>query len=79
MCYNEGTKKEGHNMTKLQQIMNETRQLEGFEENQQLLFEYTWTCEKLENGVDDDDYRKYLLDKKVNLRYEILKRMGGNK
>ena len=66
-------------MTKLQQIMNETRQLEGFEENQQLLFEYTWTCEKLENSVDDDDYRKYLLDKKVNLRYEILKRMGGNK
>ena len=66
-------------MTKLQQIMNETRQLEGFEENQQLLFEYTWTCEKLENGVEDDDYRKYLLDKKVNLRYEILKRMGGNK
>jgi hypothetical protein len=65
-------------MTKLQQIMNETRKLEGFEENQQLLFEYTWTCEKLENGVDDDDYRKYLLDKKVNLRYEILKRMGGN-
>lgn len=63
-------------MTKLQQIMNETRQLEGFEENQQLLFKYAWTYEKLENGVDDDDYRKYLLDQKVKLRYEILKRMG---
>ena len=65
-------------MTKLQKIMNETRQLKGFEENQQLLFEYTWTCEKLEKGVDDEDYRKYLLDKKVKLRYEILKRMGGD-
>lgn len=66
-------------MIKLQQIMNETRQLEGFEENQQLLFEYIWTREKLDNGVEDDDYRKYLLDKIANLRYEILKRMGGNK
>ena len=66
-------------MTKLQQIMNETKQLEGFEENSVLLFEYTWTCEKLENGVDDEDYRKYLLGEKVKLRYEILKRMGGNK
>lgn len=51
-------------MTKLQQIMNETKQLEGYEENY-LLFEYTSTCEKLENGVQDDDYRKYLLDKKL--------------
>lgn len=66
-------------MTKLQQIMNETKQLEGFDENSSLLFEYTWTCEKLENGVDDEGYRKYLLDQKVKLRYEILKRMGGNK
>lgn len=66
-------------MTKLQQIMNETRQLEGFEENYQLLFEYIRTGKKLENSVQDDDYRKYLLDKNVNLRYEILKRMGGNK
>jgi hypothetical protein len=66
-------------MTKLQQIMNETKQLEGYEENSSLLFDYTWTCEKLENGVDDEGYRKYLLDQKVNLRYEILKRMGGNK
>ena len=66
-------------MTKLQQIMNETKQLEGFEENSILLFDYTWTCEKLENGVDDEGYRKYLLDQKVKLRYEILKRMGGNK
>ena len=65
-------------MTELQQIMNETKQLEGFEENSRLLFEYTWTCEKLENGVDDEGYRKYLLDQKVKLRYEILKRMGGN-
>lgn len=66
-------------MTKLNQIMKETKQLEGFEENSCLLFEYTWTCEKLDNGVDDEGYRKYLLDKKVKLRYEILKRMGGNK
>lgn len=66
-------------MTKLNEIMNETKQLEGYEENSSLLFEYTWTCEKLENGVDDEGYRKYLLDQKVKLRYEILKRMGGNK
>lgn len=66
-------------MTKLQQIMNETKQLEGYEENSSLLFDYTWTCEKLENGVEDEGYRKYLLDQKVKLRYEILKRMGGNK
>ena len=33
-------------MTKLQQMMNETKQLEGFEENSVLLFDYTWTCEK---------------------------------
>ena len=66
-------------MTKLQQIMNETKQLEGYDENSSLLFDYTWTCEKLENGVDDEGYRKYLLDQKVKLRYEILKRMGGNK
>lgn len=66
-------------MTKLNQIMEETKQLEGYEENSTLLFEYTWTCEKLENGVDDEGYRKYLLDQKVKLRYEILKRMGGNK
>lgn len=64
-------------MTKLQETMNATKQLEGFEENSQLLFEYTWTCEKLENGVEDEGYRKYLLNKKVQLRYEILKRMGG--
>nr|DAF56537.1 MAG TPA: hypothetical protein [Podoviridae sp. ctnWS46] len=66
-------------MTKLQQMMNETKQLEGFEENSALLFDYTWTCEKIENGVEDDGYRKYLLDQKVKLRYEILKRMAGNK
>lgn len=66
-------------MTKLNQIMEETKQLEGYEENSSLLFEYTWTCEKLENGVDDEGYRKYLLDQKIKLRYEILKRMGGNK
>ena len=66
-------------MTKLNQIMDETKQLEGYEENSTLLFEYTWTCEKLENGVDDEGYRKYLLDQKVKLRYEILKRMGGSK
>ena len=66
-------------MTKLNRIMEETKQLEGYEENSTLLFEYTWVCEKLENGVDDEGYRKYLLDKKVKLRYEILKRMGGNK
>ena len=66
-------------MTKLQQMMNETKQLEGFEENSVLLFDYTWTCEKIENGVEDDGYRKYLLDQKVKLRYEILKRMAGNK
>ena len=59
--------------------MNETKQLEGYEENSSLLFDYTWTCEKLENGVEDEGYRKYLLDQKVNLRYEILKRMGENK
>ena len=66
-------------MTKLNQIMDETKQLEGYEENSTLLFEYIWTCEKLENGVDDEGYRKYLLDQKVKLRYEILKRMGGSK
>lgn len=65
-------------MTKLQETMKATEQLKGFEENSQLLFEYTWTCEKLENGVDDDGYRKFLLGEKVKLRYEILKRMGGN-
>lgn len=66
-------------MTKLKQIMEETKQLEGYDENSTLLFEYTWTREKLENGVDDEGYRKYLLDQKVKLRYEILKRMGGKK
>ena len=66
-------------MTKLNQMMDETKQLEGYEENSSLLFEYVWTCEKLENGVDDEGYRKYLLDEKVKLRYEILKRMGENK
>ena len=66
-------------MTKLQETMNATKQLEGFEENSQLLFEYTWTCEKLESDIEDEGYRKYLLNEKVQLRYEILKRMGGNK
>lgn len=66
-------------MTKTIEIMEATKKLEGFEENSSLLFDYTWTCEKLENGVDDEGYRKYLLDQKVKLRYEILKRMGGNK
>lgn len=66
-------------MTKMNEIMKATERLEGFEENSSLLFEYTWTCEKLENGVDDEGYRKYLLGEKVKLRYEILKRMGGNK
>ena len=66
-------------MTKTTEIMKATKKLEGFDENLSLLFDYTWTCEKLENGVDDEDYRKYLLDQKVKLRYEILKRMGGNK
>ena len=65
-------------MTKTTEIMEATKKLEGFEENSSLLFDYTWTCEKLENGVDDDGYRKYLLDQKVKLRYEILKRMGEN-
>ena len=65
-------------MTKTTEIMEATKKLEGFEENSSLLFDYTWTCEKLENGVDDECYRKYLLDQKVKLRYEILKRMGGN-
>ena len=66
-------------MTKLQETMKATKELEGFEENSSLLFEYTWTCERLEKGVEDEDYRKYLLHEKVQLRYEILKRMGGNK
>lgn len=66
-------------MDKLQQIMKETKQLEGYEENSNLLFEYTLVCEKLENGVEDGDYRKYLLGEKVKLRYEILNRMGGSK
>ena len=66
-------------MTKLQETMKATKELEGFEENSSLLFEYTWTCEKLENGVEDEEYRKYLMNEKVQLRYEILKRMGGNK
>lgn len=61
------------------EMMKATKKLKGFEENSSLLFEYTWTCEKLDNGVDNEDYRKYLLDQKVVLRYEILKRMGGNK
>lgn len=65
-------------MTDNIKLMKETEQLKGFEENSSLLFEYTWTCEKLENGVDDEGYRKYLLNEKVQLRYEILKRMGGN-
>ena len=64
-------------MTKTIEIMKATEKLEGFEENSSLLFEYTWTCEKLEKGVDDEDYRKYLLNEKVKLHYEILKRMGG--
>lgn len=66
-------------MTKVQETINATKQLKGFEENSQLLFEYTWTCERLEKGVEDEEYRKYLLEEKVQLRYEILKRMGGNK
>ena len=66
-------------MTKITEMMKATKKLEGFEENSSLLFEYTWTCEKLDNGVDDEDYRKFLLGEKVKLRYEILKRMGGNK
>lgn len=66
-------------MTKFQETMKATKELEGFEENSSLLFEYTWTCEQLEKGVEDEDYRKYLLHEKVQLRYEILKRMGGNK
>lgn len=66
-------------MTKITEMMKATEKLEGFEENSSLLFEYTWTCEKLENDVDDEGYRKYLLGEKVKLRYEILKRMGGNK
>ena len=66
-------------MTKLQETMKATKELEGFEENSSLLFEYTWTCERLEKGVEDEGYRKYLLEEKVQLRYEILKRMGGKK
>lgn len=66
-------------MTKVQETINATKQLKEFEENSSLLFEYTWTCKKLENGVEDEGYRKYLLNEKVQLRYEILKRMGGNK
>ena len=66
-------------MTKTIEMMKATEKLEGFEQNLSLLFEYVWTCEKLENGVDDEGYRKYLLGEKVKLRYEILKRMGGNK
>ena len=66
-------------MTKTNEMMEATKKLEGFEENSSLLFEYVWTCEKLENGVDDEGYRKYLLCEKVKLRYEILKRMGGEK
>lgn len=59
------------------EIMKQTEQLKGFEENSSLLFEYTWTCEQLEKGVEDEDYRKYLLSDKIKLRYEILRRMGG--
>lgn len=66
-------------MTKLNEIMNETKQLEGFEENSVLLFEYTWVCEELEYGVCNKEHRKYLLEHKVKLRYGILKRMGENK
>lgn len=66
-------------MTKTMEMMKATKKLKGFEENSSLLFDYVWKCEKLENGVDDEDYRKYLLDQKVKLRYEILKRIGGNK
>lgn len=61
------------------EIMEQTKQLEGFEENSALLFEYTWTCEQLEKGVEDEEYRKYLFNDKIKLRYEILKRMGGVK
>lgn len=60
-------------------MMKATKKLKGFEDNSSLLFDYVWTCEKLENGVDDEDYRKFLLDQKIELRYEILKRMGGHK
>lgn len=66
-------------MTKLQETMKATEKLEGFEENSSLLFEYTWTCEQLEKGVEDNEYRRHLLNEKIQLRYEILKRMGGNK
>lgn len=65
-------------MTDNIKLMKETEQLKGFEENSELLFEYTWTCIQLEKGVEDDEYRKYLLKEKIQLRYEILKRMGGN-
>ena len=61
------------------EIMEQTEQLEGFEENSALLFEYTWICERLEKGVEDEDYRKDLFSDKIKLRYEILRRMGGNK
>lgn len=63
-------------MTDNMKLMKETEQLNGFEENSSLLFEYTWTCEQLEKGVEDNDYRKYLLKEKIQLRYEILRRMG---
>lgn len=66
-------------MTKTMEMMKAIKKLKGFEENSSLLFDYDWICEKLENDVDDEDYRKFLLDQKIELRYEILKRMGGNK
>lgn len=38
-------------MTKTMEMMKATKKLKGFEENSSLLFDYVWTCEKLENGV----------------------------
>lgn len=66
-------------MTKTMEMMKATNKLKGFEENSSLLFDYVLTCKELEYGVCNEVHRKYLLDKEVKLRYEILKRMGGNK
>ena len=66
-------------LKELQELVMQTEELEGYEDNAKLLFDYTKLCEKLENGIEDDKCARTLREEKFKLRYEILKRMGGNK
>lgn len=65
-------------LKELQELVKKTEELEGYRENADLLFEYTWICVQLEKGIEDDNYGRDLREEKFKLRYEILKRMGGN-